>query len=262
MKTAILGGNGLLGSDLVKYLSAEYEVTSITKKNYNENKEKKFDFFINANGNSKRYWALQNVYEDFEASTASVYKTIFDFKFKKYIYISSADVYPNPSGPLKTSESTKIDINKQNTYGFHKFLSEQIVKKHSDDWLILRSSAILGTNLKKGPFFDVLNDQQLFITLDTRLQFITATTIAKIVEVLLKKSIKRKIFNIGGLGTFDFSNIGDYFHQKINFSSKAKKQTYEMNVQKLKKIYPELRTSTEYVEEFLAKQVNRNIGIQ
>jgi hypothetical protein len=54
-----------------------------------------FDIFINANGNSKKYWANQNPLLDFDVSVTSVYKTLFDFKFKKYIYLSSLDIFKN-----------------------------------------------------------------------------------------------------------------------------------------------------------------------
>lgn len=250
-KLGVLGASGLLGSDLINYLSSGYTVTPITRESYEEHKGDKFDVFINANGNSKRFWALQNIYQDFEASTSSVYKTIFDFKFKKYIYISSIDVYPDPSSARGTLEDDSIDISQQNAYGFHKYLSEQLVKKHVSDWLILRSSMILGTKIKKGPFYDILSHNPTLLTFDSKLQLITTNAIARIIKVLLDREVVRKTFNLGGIGTFTFTKISKYFDQEIQVSPKAEKQVYKMNVRKIRELYPSLKTSEEYLQEFL-----------
>lgn len=248
---AILGANGLLGADLIKNLQSKYIITPITKQNYSEHKGKSFDVFINANGNSKRFWALQNVLEDFEASTRSVYRTMFDFNFKKYIYISSVDVYTDPSSPIRTKENVEIKISDQNSYGFHKYLSEIIVKKYAADWLILRPCTILGSNLKKGPIYDILENKQLFITLSSKLQLITTNAIADIVDILLKRHIKNKVINIGGIGALSFSRLHKFFDKKILVSPEAKPQAYEMNVKKLQRLFPTLTTSEEYLREFL-----------
>ena len=73
MKTlAVIGGSGTLGSDLVQYFSTKFVVISINRGNYRDQIGKLFDVVINANGNSKRFWANQNPVEDFFASSASV----------------------------------------------------------------------------------------------------------------------------------------------------------------------------------------------
>lgn len=252
MRIAVLGGNGLLGADLVKFFSSpKNKVTAITRDTYEKNKGKQFDLFINASGNSKRFWALQNVLSDFDASTSSVYKTLFNFKSKQYIYISSVDVYPNPSSPRKTLENQEMDITKQNSYGFHKYLSEQIIKKHTNDWIVLRCSMVLGTNIKKGPFFDILNNNPIFISKSSKLQIITTKALSQVIMALISKRATRETFNIGGRGTFAFAGIDKYFNRRVEVSKDAKRQVYEMNVNKIRKLFPTLKTSEQYLQEFL-----------
>ncbi|MBI2596906.1 NAD-dependent epimerase/dehydratase family protein [Candidatus Daviesbacteria bacterium] len=250
---AILGANGLLGKDLTRYLADKFDITPITRENYEHQKEKEFDVFINANGNSRRFWALQNIYKDFEASTVSVYKTLFDFKFKKYIYFSSVDVYANPGRPKNTSEDDMIDVSNLNNYGFHKYLSEQIIKNALDDYIILRPSMIIGKNLKKGPFFDIIKGKPLFMTPDSRLQIITTFAISEIISMLTSRMIKNEIFNIGGEGAVYFVNISEYFEVSIKWSNNAVEQYYEMNVSKLKAQY-NLKTSEDYLKDWLSEQ--------
>lgn len=250
-KLAVIGGKGTLGSDLIKYLGPFFSVVSITKDNYTEFKGCDFDAVINANGNSRRFWANQNPQDDFFASTVSVYRSIFDFTCGIYMYISSPDVYENHTNPNYTKEDQKIDPKKLSPYGFHKYLSELIVKKYKEKYLILRSAMILGTNLKKGPFYDVKHNKSLFITPDTKLQLITTKAIADIIKSLLKNFVQSDTLNIGGIGTLLFEKIGKYFEKEIKISPEAKAQVYEMNIEKIKHLYRALKTSEEYLEEFL-----------
>jgi dTDP-4-dehydrorhamnose reductase len=247
---AIIGSNGMLGSDLVRYLRKEFKITSINRDNYQSQIGKHFDIIINANGNSKRFWANKNPQDDFIASTVSVYNSIFDFPSAIYVYISSPDVYENHTGAQYTKEDETINVKNLSAYGLHKYLSELIVKKYNEKFLILRSSMILGKNLKKGPFFDIIHNVPLRVNLKSQLQLITTNTVAKIIKTLLEKSILNEVINIGGKGSFSFVKIRDYFNKEIHISSGAETQIYKMNVKKLNILYPELKTSEEYMKEY------------
>jgi len=247
---AVIGGEGVLGADLVEYLSPFYSVTPITKQNYKFYIGQSFDIIVNANGNSKRFWANEHVIEDFMLSTATVYKSLFDFKFKKYIYISSSDVYENHGRRSLSKENHLPDIKNLSPYGLHKHLSEIIVKKHAKDYLILRCSMILGKNLKKGPIYDIMHNKSLFISKESRLQMITTKEISNVTNFLVKKKKSNEIFNVGGKGTVSFNNISSFFSNPVKFSKSAEKQTYEINVDKLNKMY-NLCSSKSYLQEFL-----------
>lgn len=248
---AIIGANGMLGSDLIRYLHDGFYITSINKENYQTFIGKFFNIIINANGNSKRFWANQNPLDDFFASTVSVYKSIFDFPCDVYIYISSSDVYENHTEPEQTKESNKIIPENLSSYGLHKHLAELIVKKHREKFLILRHSIILGSNLRKGPFYDMLHNNSLVITLSSKLQLITTSAVADIIKILLENNVINETINIGGKGTFAFAKIREYYDREIKISTEAETQIYEMNVKKLERLYPKLKTSEGYLKEFL-----------
>jgi len=241
----------MLGSDLVKFLSPFFLVTPISKGNYISHIHKTFDVVINANGNSKRFWANQNPQDDFIASTVSVYKSIFDFHSDLYVYISSPDVYENHTRPEYTKENEEIDPKNLQPYGFHKYLSELIVKKYKEKFLILRSAMLLGTNLKKGPIYDTIHDQPIFITSKSRLQLITTHAMVEIIRTLLENFVKNETLNIGGIGTFTFEKIKQYLNKKNRISFGEEMQIYEMNVEKIKSFFPSLKTSENYLQEFL-----------
>ena len=253
---AIIGSGGMLGSDLFHYLRYYFKkIIGINRKNYDQYRGHQFDIIINADGNSNKYWANKNILADFVASTDSVYATLFDFPCKKYVYISSSDVYEDHTGIKTTKESNIIDTVNLTPYGFHKYLSECIIKNFIKNYIILRCSMILGTNLKKGPVYDILHKSRLFITQKSRFQVITTIALADILNFLLAQNTTEQVFNVGGRGAVLFSRITKYIQQSVNFSKNGKTQVYETDVSKLHEIY-RLKTSVEYMQDFL-KSVSR-----
>ena len=240
----------MLGSDLVRDLSPKFRITGITRENYDTFKGLAFDVIINANGNSKRFWANEHPFEDFNTSTISVYKSMFDFRCRIYIYISSPDVYDKHESPRFTSEIRKVNPVQLSSYGLHKYLSEIIVQKHAQNYLVLRCSMILGTKIRKGPIFDILHGNPLYISRNSRLQMITTEEIVRVILLFLNKDVSCDTFNVGGTGTVSFHNLQTILERPVTFSADAKRQTYEMAVGKLKKIYP-LKTSEEYLQQFI-----------
>ena len=133
MIIGIIGANSFIGKTLVNYLDKFYSIISITKKNYNEKINSKFDVLIHMGGNHTKHWAIKNPLLDFDVSVISIYKSLFNFQFDKYIYLSSIDVYRN------------------NIYGFHKHLAEEIINKCCPStYLILRCAQTIGKDMKKG----------------------------------------------------------------------------------------------------------------
>lgn len=251
---AIIGSRGMVGSDLARFLKFYFgSTTGIDRKNYNRYRGQRFDVVINANGNSSKVWAKNHVLDDFAASTSSVYTSLFDFSCKTYIYISSADVYPDHTSKKATNESKTIEVENLSSYGFHKYLSEYIVRNFTKNYIILRCPMILGTKLKKGPIHDILSNARLFVTADSRFQMITTSELAKIISFFLEKNIRKEIFNIGGKGTVLLGKITNYVQKPVIFpKSGGETINYETDVSKLGKIY-HLKTSSEYLKDFLKK---------
>lgn len=254
---AVIGSRGMVGSDLKRYLKSYFgKITSINRKNYDRYRGTNFDIVINANGNSNKIWAKNNVLSDFAASTTSVYASLFDFPCKTYIYISSADVYPDHTNKKSTKESKVIKIEGLSTYGFHKYLSECIVKNFAKEYIILRCPMILGNNLRKGPIYDILHNSRLFVTGESAFQMITTHELAQIINFLLVQNITKEVFNVGGSGVVILRQITEYLRNSVTFPKDGETVKYEINVSKLDKIY-HLRTSYEYLQS-LVKNYKKN----
>ncbi|MDD5650731.1 MAG: hypothetical protein PHF86_10025 [Candidatus Nanoarchaeia archaeon] len=246
MNIGIIGANGFVGKELSNVLSKDYEVYDITKDNQSYFYDMTFDVLINANGNSKKYWANQNPIEDFELSTKSVYESIINFKFKKYIYISSVD-----------AELSRLP------YGLNKRLSEMIVKNIPDNksYLILRCSVIIGKEMKKGILYDILNNKDVFISSNSKLQFITNTEIANIIQRLLQLNILNECIDISGKSNISVSDIGFILHKRINYKDtddKLELQYYCNSTNHLEEYY-NLKTSKEYILEVANERMAESV---
>jgi dTDP-4-dehydrorhamnose reductase len=237
MEVAIIGGNGFLGSVLFEKLSESYSVTNLTRNNIHDYKSTPFDLVINSNGNSNKFWANMNPLEDFDLSTKSVYWSLLNLKYKSYLYISS------------------VDAGVKNYYGLNKRLSEEIVKSFLDAYVILRCSVILGKGMKKGVVKDILDGSEVFVTPDSQLQFITAEEIANIVKRIIDTGVSGTTLNVCGKDPVSVADIATMLKKPIKYSTVLNTQKFNDDVDNLLIIYPELKSSKEYILEVLDERV-------
>jgi len=250
----IIGARGLLGASLADALSRDFAVTRIDRASYDGLRGKNFDVLVNANGNSRRFWANANPSADFAASTASVLDSLFDFSFDRYVYFSSSDVYPDHGSPDSTHEGQSIDDAKLCPYGFHKCLSERIVRRYAARHWIFRLCALLGQRLSKGPIFDLLQGRSLFVTPDTSLQFISTAEVANVLARAINESWESDTINLGGKGAVSIGSLIEQFRLQATISPDAGRQRYEMSVERLERRMS-LRSSQAYAADFLSGQL-------
>ena len=90
----VIGGTGLFGSAVVAHLRGlGADVLALDSKKYGAAVGQTADVLVNCNGNTFRYKAIQDPPWDFQASVASVHRSLFDFRVELYIYLSTIDVY-------------------------------------------------------------------------------------------------------------------------------------------------------------------------
>ena len=224
MKIAILGANGFVGSNVALYLQQYYpNINTITRENYTSYKGNHYDYFINCNGNSKKYWANENPIEDFEASVTSVYKTFFDFSIYHYIYMSSLDIYY--SFP----------------YGFHKRIAEDIIQNRTLDRLFLRCGSIIGPHMKKGVLYDILHDKPLYVTEDSKFQFISVFDIARCIYDYIQGKYMYYTRNLG-TPPISVKTLGLWLDKSIQYHPSCSKQHYNHYTS-----YPSEKNIKEYI---------------
>lgn len=245
----ILGGGGFVGSALARHCAAQgWDHRVIGRANYGEFVGQSCDLLINANGNSKKFIAVREPKADFEMSVLSVQRSLFDFKFGKYVFFSSADVYPETTSPETTGEDMILDVTKQSRYGFHKHLAEQIVRQGCADWTIFRLGGMVGPNLLKNPIHDMLNADSLFVHPDAEMQFLHTSKVAELAFDLHPK-LSREILNLVATDPLPLRSIwsllpGPLRREGILDTSpaNAKPFRYEISAKKLEQMASGLET--------------------
>jgi len=202
VKAVVLGGKGFVGSALVREAERrEIECLAVDLDNYRECRGTECDLFINAAGNSRKYLAAREPAEDFRISLGGLISSFGDFRFSHYVYISSVDVYPDPSSPARTREEAVIDVASVSNYGLHKYLGEQMVRHYASSWLILRLGGILGPGLKKNPVYDLLHGIPLRVSEESRYQYLDAGFFSGAVFALAAAGRWGEVYNACGRGT-------------------------------------------------------------
>ncbi|HQR04678.1 MAG: NAD-dependent epimerase/dehydratase family protein [Proteobacteria bacterium] len=204
----LIGGGGFVGSGFARYLaSRDIPFVSVDRANYDACIGMECDVLINANGNSKKFLARDDPKSEFQASVASVRNSLADFKFRKYVFLSTSDVYPDCSDPTLTSEAQPLPVAGQSPYGFHKHLAELCVRHAAREWLIIRQGGFVGQGMKKNAIFDVLHGDRLWVHPDSRFQFIDTEDSARLIMGLVEGGITNEVFNLSGMGTIPVREI-------------------------------------------------------
>ena len=137
----------------------------------------------------------------------------------KFIFLSTSHVYK--------SSNKKIDENFEkkpsNIYGKYKLKSENYIRKHLKDFLILRVFNIYGPNQPKGYFFSdmqekIKNKQKIFINNSFR-DFIHVNEVSRFLNFSIKKNLKG-ILNLGSGKSFSLQKIAKIISKKLNIPCK------------------------------------------
>lgn len=249
----VLGGTGFIGSAVLAHLERLGElVICINSRNYAHCLGARAKVLINCNGNTFHYRANQDPRWDFEASVVSVERSLFDFRFDLYIYVSTVDVYNVLHDPARNHEGVLIQPERLDAYGFHKWLAERLVEKFAARSAILRVGTVVGDGLKKGPLFDLLNAQPLRMSLDSELTFIDTPTIAKAISLIIDTQPKRQTINLTGTGSAKLRDFRSRIPWPIKMAegAEAVKHCYNVNNETMRRIMP-IPPSFEIAAKFL-----------
>jgi nucleoside-diphosphate-sugar epimerase len=247
----ILGGDGFVGSAYVRFCQNNFiDYVSINRNNYQKYVGTKCEIFINANGNSKKYLAESDELYDFDASVGSVKLSLVDFEYELYVYLSASDVYSNCNSHIETKEDVNIDICGISKYGFHKYLGEMCVKNSASKWLIFRMGGFVGPDLIKNPIFDILNDCDLWLNINSEFQFMHTDTAAQTVFYIINAGVVNEIFNLAGTGVIRIGDVYKMVHKEPIESNSTKQVVYNISTEKINKYFAIPKSKT-VVERFI-----------
>ena len=230
----IIGGRGLVGSAFVRACeTAGRDFALIDRDNYATYAGRRCELLINANGNSRKPLARERPMDDFDRSVRSVRQSLVDFRFNRYLHLSSCDVYADCSEPALTCENRTLDPNLQSPYGFHKRLAEQCVQHGARDWVIIRFGGFVGPGLRKNAIYDILHGDTLWLDPASELQFIHTDDAARLVLQLVDQNIHCEIVNLCGRGTIALQEVLYATGKQIRVEPGSPRVRYNVSIDKI-----------------------------
>ena len=155
MLIGIFGANGFVGTSIYNHIKLKYPNTiGISRNDYLNYQNTKFNILINAAMPSKRYWAKLNPQNDFEETVIKTKFFIENYIYDKFIQISSI-----------SSRCQNKTI-----YGINKKKSEDICLDLKNS-LIVRLGPLYGDKLSKGVIIDMLNNTNVYVSGESKYAF-------------------------------------------------------------------------------------------
>lgn len=151
---ALIGYTGFIGQNLIKQINFNFLYNS---KNILEIKNKEFDLVVSAGNSSTRWLVNKNPEKDFN-NILSFIENIKTIKAKKFILLSTIDVYQKP---YDVDEDTFVEDINNNHYGQNRFFLEKSIRNIFPSCLIVRLPIMYGHDLKKNIIFDALNNNEV-----------------------------------------------------------------------------------------------------
>lgn len=256
MKILIIGAQGFIGSNCIKYFQKIHEVWQVgtlpnqmpdyfqvepTNSSFDAIFSKhNFDVCINASGSAHVGYSFENPEKDFELNVLNVNKLLVAIRRYnpacKFINFSSAAVYGNPK-QLPIEETA---LNKPlSPYGFHKLQSEYLLREYHKFFGLhtcsLRVFSAYGMGLKKQLFWDLYQKSKkgniidLFGSGEETRDFIFIDDLIKCIDlVITQANFEGEAINVAsGIETKIKDAVNSFYkilnpEIKVNFSGKVR----------------------------------------
>ncbi|EJU23470.1 NAD dependent epimerase/dehydratase domain protein [Peptoanaerobacter stomatis] len=150
---ALIGYTGFVGSNIL--LSKNEFKWLYNSKNIDDIVDKEFDIVICSGVSGTKFMANKYPEADMNNIMGLIDKLDKIKSVKKFVLISSVDVYPQIND---VDENSIIDdsIKGYHFYGKNRLYLERFVEKRFDNYLIVRLPALYGENIKKNFIFDMI----------------------------------------------------------------------------------------------------------
>ena len=230
-RIALLGYKGFVGSALFKKLKESgYDITGVSRDSYEKYKNEEFDIIINSAMPSKRFWAVNNPMDDFDATVRLTADLVYGWKYKKFVQISTV------------SARCQLD----HPYGLNKKCAETLVLNKSENNLVVRLGGLYGPGLDKGAVFDIIKGNKIYVHGDSKYNFID---VEKAAEIIVKKIDKKGIIEVGAKDQISLREIAEHFKLDVDFGDRFESQ----HTENPEDDYPEAKEILKFMDEVKRK---------
>jgi len=216
MKILVTGSNGKIGHVLKEYFNCD----ELNRNTNIESLNDYYDLIIHCAANTKDQKITNNLLYNYIDDNIFLTQKLLRIKSKKIVYFSSVAIYPkNINFKL---ENLKFDVNEMSDiYGTTKFISESIVRKLHDNFLILRPVHVLDntSNLPKS-INTIKNESKTTLSNSTYYNFISIKNLIDIIEIYLNSNeIKNEIINVASDSACSINEIATFFNKTPSYGN-------------------------------------------
>lgn len=155
MTRALIGHTGFVGGTL---LAGGGFTHGFNSRDFQEMRGAAFDEVVCA-GIPAVKWLANREPERDRAAIGALLAVLESVRARRFVLISTVDVYPDPSLPL--DELAALAGLANQPYGRHRLEVEQFVASRFAEHAIVRLPALFGDGLKKNALFDLLHDNEV-----------------------------------------------------------------------------------------------------
>lgn len=153
MAEALIGFTGFVGSNLMAQHAFD---DAYNTSNIDTIDNKEYDLIVSAGARAEK-WRINQEPEKDLAEINSLISHLKTTKTKKFVLISTVDVY---STPISVDEENSITTEGLHAYGANRYYLEQFCRENFDA-LIVRLPGLFGEGLKKNVIFDLLHNNNV-----------------------------------------------------------------------------------------------------
>jgi nucleoside-diphosphate-sugar epimerase len=154
MKSALIGHTGFVGGNLRAQMAFDdfYNTSNLESIAGHE-----YDLVVGAGAPAVK-WLANKEPESDKASIARLMAALERVRARRFVLISTVDVYPRP---VDVDEREELDLGQPQAYGRHRAELEAFVARRFPGATRVRLPGLFGPGLKKNVVYDFLNDNAL-----------------------------------------------------------------------------------------------------
>jgi nucleoside-diphosphate-sugar epimerase len=185
-------------------------------------------------------------------NTLQLTRRLTEWPHRKFIFISTSEVYPLSGHSGQENEPVELAA-VRNFYGLCKLMAESLVQARCSNFLILRSTGLLGPTARSSSLIRILREESPALTLTPQSRF--SYLLHSQASAFIRRAIEQDLTGIYNLASNDSITLGEVA-QRLGRRVAWGNYTYEVGPitnQKIAAIFPAFRKSSwEVIEQFIA----------
>lgn len=212
----VTGTSSGLGRYLKNALSAMPFIRGDSIEKY---KAHQFEAIIHCGYNVSRNCSTNNI-DQYVADNFLQTQALLGLNFKKFIFISSSDIYPcGNQHPWEEEANFECDLS-DGLYPISKRFTESMIKAVTNNYVIIRPTAMLGSDARPNSVMKILSGASPTLTLspDSMFNYVLHEDILLFIKVAIEKNLVG-IFNAASNNSIQLGQIAETYKLPVKFGT-------------------------------------------